>query len=71
MTKSASFKAYILKQKPDESFVGDFIREAKTDKSFPTADSWQDLRIYLKRRDGGEQSIVAGRSLWKEYQKNG
>ena len=58
---------YVLKQKPDDSAIGDFIREAKADKSFPAGKSWWDIRLHLMQRDGGERSMVAARALWKAY----
>jgi hypothetical protein len=67
MAKKASFKNYVLKRQPDSSAVGEFIREAKADRSFPNAASWWDLRGYLIRRDGGERSLIAARSVWKAY----
>lgn len=69
MAKKESFKAYVLKQKPDKSPVGDFIRETKADESFPRRDKWQEIRFYLIRRDGGDKSVIAARSLWKAQQK--
>jgi hypothetical protein len=67
MAKKASFKNYVLKKRLDSSAVGEFVREAKADKTFPNAASWWELRGYLIHRDGGERSLIAARSVWNAY----
>jgi hypothetical protein len=70
MAKPVSFKAFVLKQKPDDSPAGEFVRATEADKSFTDDDRWGKIRFYLLQRDGGDHSLYAARLLWRAYQND-
>jgi hypothetical protein len=51
----------------DEAPALDFTAIMTGDRSFPDANSWQELRRYLNKIDAPHAAFVGGRLAWREY----
>ena len=61
MTKRRTFQEFIQSRGLRSEAGGEFIDYAKADPRFPKIDTWNDLRLYLHKRGGGDE-IRVGRS---------
>jgi hypothetical protein len=66
-----SFKKYIHSQEDCNSAIGDFIKDAKSDKDFPeTITSIKQLVHYLTfHHRACDNAVAAGSRLFKEYKE--
>ena len=62
-----SFKTYVNNRRRGPNPQGDFIEHARKAADLPDASSWEELRIYLLRRDACPGAIESARSVWKSY----
>lgn len=66
-TSDISFRTYVLRHPEESSPAGDFIADAKADKSFPDVPIWGDLRAYLYKISAADAAVIAARSVWRRY----
>jgi hypothetical protein len=62
-----SFRTYVRGHPREDSPAGDFIADAKADKSFPEIAAWKDLRSYLYMIGAADAAMVTARSVWRRY----
>lgn len=63
-----SFRDYIGKRQARDNPQGDFVRDARGDTGFPDAESWADLRSYLRGKRAIPEAVDAARLVWQSYQ---
>jgi hypothetical protein len=63
-----SFRAYIrhIARAPDTP-TGDFVQDARRDRTFPDTDHWADVLGYLRGRRAVPAAITAARACWRNY----
>jgi hypothetical protein len=61
-----SFKTYVERARVLNTPAGDFIADARLDKSFPDARTWDELKAYLLSR-WGTDPIDAAEASWRNY----
>lgn len=67
MAKIQSFLEYIEIRRITDSPAGDFTNDAKRDRNLPDAQTWDELRRYLKWKTNDAQVIAAARSVWAQF----
>lgn len=66
-----SFRAYVQNATVTDDPEGDFVRDAKADRGLPDAQSWAELRDYLKTRGAVRNAIKAALHVWQAYESDG
>jgi hypothetical protein len=66
-----TFKDYINKRRITDTPAGDFVKDARRDRSFPDqVSSWDELRGYLYYRCHGDKDVLdAAREVWQGYRR--
>ena len=62
-----SFREYLRSLSPEKSAIGEFIANAKADKAFPNAESWEELKRHLYKVGANHETTVACRMVWRRY----
>jgi hypothetical protein len=62
-----SFLAFMGQFSSEEASALDFTAIMTGDRSFPNANSWQELRRYLNKIAAPHAAFVGGRLAWREY----
>lgn len=62
-----TFREYIFSRRVTDTAVGDLIKDARADRSFPDVQSLDELLAYLRRRHACREAIAAARTLWSQY----
>lgn len=65
-----TFKEYLMTRRITDTPNGDFVGDAKRDRQFPDARSWDQVESYLVNRGAPYAAIEAGKSVWKAYLRN-
>lgn len=60
------FKAYIAQRRVTDTPTGDFVADAKRDRSLPDAKTWEELENHLGWRATGVVR-ACGRQVWRQY----
>ena len=61
-----TFKSYVKRAKASNTPAGDFIADARLDRSFPNPRTWDELKTYLLLR-WGTDPISAAEASWRNY----
>lgn len=62
-----TFNEYLTTRRPRDNIQGDFVMDARRDRSFPEVSTWGELKSYLWFRSAGH-AIEAARLVWAGYQ---
>lgn len=65
-----SFLKYIAGRRVTDTPAGDFVRDAKQDRSLPDAKEWSELHRYLLRKGASSAAIDAARRVWQGYRRS-
>ena len=65
--KAQTFRAFLLKLSPVGMPDRNLLNAIKTDRGFPSVDTWADLRFHLSRLGASDEHFVAARALWRKY----
>lgn len=63
------FRKYVRSRRRTDDAVGDFIGDAKADRSFPDVKSWGRLERYLISRGACTGATRAAKTLWCDYER--
>jgi hypothetical protein len=61
------FRTFIKRVPIQDTPEGDFIADARADKTLPNAKSWNELQDYLSRRGACPKAIEAAQKVWDFY----
>ena len=61
-----TFNEYLTTRQPRNNIQGDFVIDARRDRSFPEVSTWSELKSYLWFRSAGH-AIEAARLVWAGY----
>lgn len=65
-----TFKEWIDTRRPPNTPMGDFIKDAQRDTSFPRIFSLEELTSYLSEQTGiCDEALEASQTAWKKYKK--
>lgn len=62
-----TFRQYLKDRKVTDTAAGDFVADAKADRTMPDAKSWSELESYLVRRSAIPDAIAAAKVVWRGY----
>lgn len=62
-----TFKRYLSRRRITATPPGDFVDDARSDPTFPDAESWDEVRDYLMLRGAAPVAVAAARSAWRSY----
>lgn len=62
-----SFREYVMGRRITDTPAGDFVSDAKSDKTFPDAASWKEIESYLRLKGACSDAVIAGKEVWKAY----
>lgn len=62
-----SFREYVVGRRKTDTPEGDFVVDAKSDKAFPDARTWEEVEKHLRMRRAAPEAIEAGRNVWRQY----
>lgn len=62
-----SFRDYILQRRKTDSPAGDFVDDARTDRRFPHARSWDEVCAHLRNLNACDEAYGAGKQVWRGY----
>lgn len=65
---SLSFREDIRGRRITDTPAGDFVSDAKGDKSFPDAKTWREVESYLRLKGAVPEAISAGKEVWKAFE---
>ncbi|SRR6266566_5132965 len=63
-----SFRAYVQKRRITDTPAGDFVDDARYDKTLPDAATWEKLKSYLRCRNACPGAIKAAKQVWRGYE---
>jgi len=62
-----SFRAFVQKRRITANPAGDFVEDARFDRTFPDPGTWEELDHYLFTRFACSGAIKAAKQVWREY----
>ena len=62
-----SFRAYVQKRRITDTPAGDFVGDARDDRTLPDPATWEELERYLLLRGACPGAIKAAKQVWREY----
>jgi transcriptional regulator with XRE-family HTH domain len=62
-----TFLQFIRQAEKTNDAVGDFIGDARMDRTMPDAADWPELEAYLERRGASQAAINAGEATWVRF----
>lgn len=65
-----SFKSYIAQRRITDTPAGDFVADARADRTFPDAKTWDEVRSYLRQRGACGDAVKAAHSVWRQYERS-
>lgn len=64
-----TFRDYVRGRRVTRTHTGDFVRDARSDDTFPDAKTWDQLYGYLLNVSACPEAIKAGRVVWRGYKR--
>jgi hypothetical protein len=64
-----TFRDYVTKRRITDTPMGDFVTDARRDRTLPDVRSWDELRGYLSGKGACSGAIDAARDVWRQFQK--
>lgn len=64
-----SFRMYIETCQARDNATGDFVRDARRDRTFPDAQTWRELKDYLLCKGACYDAIDAGQAVWNNFKR--
>ena len=63
-----TFREYLMARRVTDTPMGDFVADAKADRTFPDGDvTWVQVELHLRGRRASEAAIKAGKAVWGMY----
>ena len=63
-----SFRAYVQKRRITDTPAGDFVGDARDDRTLPDPATWEELERYLLLRGACPGAIKAAKQVWRGYE---
>jgi hypothetical protein len=64
-----SFRRYIAGVLTDGLPEGHFVVDARQDEQLPDAETWDDLKTYIRDKGGTAATIKCAATFWKAYER--
>jgi hypothetical protein len=64
------FREFIRTQRVTRDHRGDFIGDAKGDRTLPNVKSWPELEVYLQQEKACSEAIQAAKKVWSEFERH-
>ena len=66
---TVTFRDYLMSRRVTDTPAGDFVGDAKSDKKFPDAQTWDEVETYLIMRGADAHVRGIGKEVWNAYER--